>query len=116
MSDRSLRGSPYWLRSDELILLYSKTIDERRYAARVQRFDRRPVGEQEVLARCARKTSTLRRQLMQAELANKEVDTEYKRSLAHWGPWKAMATAFGAGAAFMAVAIALSGLLLRIAE
>jgi hypothetical protein len=43
-----------------------------------------------------------------AKIANLEADTEYKRMLTKWEPWKAMAVAFGAGAT---VAVALVAVL-----
>jgi hypothetical protein len=35
---------------------------------------------------------------MEADIENKQADTRYKRRLADWEPWKAMAPAAGAGA------------------
>lgn len=55
----------------------------------------------------------LRMAQMRADIANKDVDSGYKLSLTRWEPWKAMATAFGGGAAFMAAAVALAALLLH---
>ena len=55
----------------------------------------------------------LRIELMQADIDNKRADTAYKRKLADWEPWKAMAVAAGAGAtltlAMIAIATAILG-------
>jgi len=47
-----------------------------------------------------------------AKIANLEADTEYKRMLTRWEPWKAMAVAAGAGATFALAAIAVATFLL----
>lgn len=41
------------------------------------------------------------------------VQTEHYRQQIRWEPWKAMATAFAAGAAFMGAIVALFGLVLH---
>ncbi len=38
--------------------------------------------------------------ILRADLANKEADTEYKRGLLRYEPWKVFATAITASAAF----------------
>ena len=48
----------------------------------------------------------LRMELMRADIENKQADTRYKRRLADWEPWKAMAIAAGAGATFTLAIIA----------
>ena len=42
------------------------------------------------------------------------VQTEHYRQQIRWEPWKAMATAFAAGAGFMGAIIALLGLILHL--
>jgi hypothetical protein len=49
----------------------------------------------------------LRIRLMTAQIENLKADTSYKAKLAAWEPWKAMATAAGAGAAFATAVLAL---------
>jgi hypothetical protein len=48
----------------------------------------------------------LRMELMRADIENKQADTRYKRRLADWEPWKAMAVAAGAGATLTLAIIA----------
>jgi hypothetical protein len=48
----------------------------------------------------------LRMRLMEADIENKQADTRYKRRLADWEPWKAMAVAAGAGATLTLAIIA----------
>lgn len=50
--------------------------------------------------------------LMQADIDNKNADTSLKREALRWEPWKTMAAAFGAGAAFTAAMVALATLIL----
>lgn len=54
----------------------------------------------------------LRIELMQADIENKRADSDYKRGLLRFEPWKIAFTAFGAGAAFVAALVALLSLLL----
>ncbi len=42
---------------------------------------------------------------LSAKIANLNADTEWKRAMTKWEPWKAMAVAAGAGAAVTAAAI-----------
>jgi hypothetical protein len=49
----------------------------------------------------------LRVDLMKADISNKQADTEYKRGLLRFEPWKLAFTAFGAGAAAVIALIAL---------
>lgn len=49
----------------------------------------------------------LRMEQIRADVRNKDADSNYKLTLARWEPWKAMATAFGAGAAFTLAMIGL---------
>jgi hypothetical protein len=44
---------------------------------------------------------------MRADIQNKQADTEYKRGLLRYEPWKLGFTAFGAGAAVVAALVAL---------
>ena len=44
---------------------------------------------------------------MRADIANKQADTEYKKGLLKYEPWKLVLTAFGAGAALMLALVAL---------
>jgi hypothetical protein len=46
--------------------------------------------------------------LMQADIANKEADTDLKREQLRWEPWKALSAAFGAGVAVASGLIALA--------
>lgn len=55
----------------------------------------------------------LKDQIMQAELANKTADTEYKRGLLRFEPWKIVVTAFAAGGALVAGTAAAMGLILH---
>jgi hypothetical protein len=55
----------------------------------------------------------LRIELMQADIENKRIDTRYKKTLADWEPWKAMAVAAGAGATLMLALIAIITALVR---
>jgi F0F1-type ATP synthase assembly protein I len=41
----------------------------------------------------------LRKELMQADIANKRSDTALKDEQRRWEPWKALSAAFGAGVA-----------------
>lgn len=50
----------------------------------------------------------LRIELMAADIENKRADTDYKRTMMRWEPWKAMAVAAGAGATFTLAMIALA--------
>lgn len=45
---------------------------------------------------------------MAADIENKRADTDYKRTMMRWEPWKAMAVAAGAGATFTLAMIALA--------
>jgi len=54
---------------------------------------------------------TLRIELLKADIANKQADTEYKRGLLRYEPWKVVAISFGAGAAVMGAAVGLLGAL-----
>lgn len=54
----------------------------------------------------------LRIELMQTDIENKRADTDYKRGLLRFEPWKIAFTAFGAGAAFVAALVVLLGLFL----
>jgi hypothetical protein len=49
---------------------------------------------------------------MQADIDNKNADSALKREALRWEPWKAMAAAFGAGAAFTAAVVAIVTLIL----
>ena len=49
----------------------------------------------------------IRIDLMIADTENKRADTEYKRGLLRFEPWKLAFTAFGAGAAFVVALVAL---------
>lgn len=49
----------------------------------------------------------LRTELMRAQIENLKTDTTYKRRLADYEPWKVVATAAGAGAAFATAVLAL---------
>ncbi|HSR78755.1 MAG TPA: hypothetical protein VLN57_19425 [Xanthobacteraceae bacterium] len=51
----------------------------------------------------------MRIELMQADIENKRADTDYKRGLLRFEPWKLGFAAFGAGAAVMAALVALLG-------
>jgi hypothetical protein len=53
----------------------------------------------------------LRMELMRADIENKRADTEYKRGLLNYEPWKLILAAFGAGAALMAALTAVVTLL-----
>jgi hypothetical protein len=55
----------------------------------------------------------LRIEQMKADIANKEADTQYKRGLLLWEPWKVLAAGIGAGAAIMVAATAIATLVLR---
>ena len=55
----------------------------------------------------------LRIEQMKADIANKEADTQYKRGLLLWEPWKVLAAGIGAGAAIMVAATAIATLILR---
>jgi hypothetical protein len=55
----------------------------------------------------------LRIEQMKADIANKEADTDYKRGLMRWEPWKVLAAGLGAGAGIMAAAVAIATLILR---
>jgi hypothetical protein len=50
---------------------------------------------------------------MKAQIENLQTDTRYKRRLADWEPWKAVAVAAGAGAALMGAVIGILTLILR---
>ena len=50
----------------------------------------------------------LRIELMAADIENKRADTDYKRTMMRWEPWKAMAVAAGAGATFTLALLALA--------
>lgn len=50
----------------------------------------------------------LRIEQMAADIENKRADTDYKRTMMRWEPWKAMAVAAGAGATFTLAMIALA--------
>lgn len=43
---------------------------------------------------------------MHADIENKRIDTRYKKTLADWEPWKAMAIPAGAGATLTLALIA----------
>lgn len=45
---------------------------------------------------------------MQADIDNKRADTHYKKTMADWEPWKAIAVAAGAGAT---ITLALVGII-----
>jgi hypothetical protein len=49
----------------------------------------------------------LRMAVMRADLANKQADTDYKRGLLRYEPWKVVTTAFGAGFALCGGLVAL---------
>ncbi len=51
--------------------------------------------------------------LLRADIANKQADTAYKNVLVRMEPWKAMALAFGAGAAVMGTAVGLMAAIFR---
>jgi hypothetical protein len=57
----------------------------------------------------------LKDRLLMADLANKTADTAYKNVLVRIEPWKAMAIAFGAGAAVMGAAVGLVAAIFRAA-
>lgn len=57
--------------------------------------------------------SQWRVELMKAQIENLQTDTRYKRRLADWEPWKAVAVAAGAGAALMGAVIGILTLILR---
>lgn len=48
-----------------------------------------------------------------ADIANKNADTGYKNMMVRMEPWKAMAIAFGAGAAVMGAAVGLMAAIFR---
>lgn len=50
---------------------------------------------------------------MQADIANKRADSEYKQGLLRFEPWKIVVTAFAAGGAVVAGTAAAMGLLLH---
>jgi hypothetical protein len=50
---------------------------------------------------------SLRIDQMTADITNKTADTDYKRGLLRYEPWKVVGLAFGAGAAVMGAAVAL---------
>lgn len=56
----------------------------------------------------------LRIELMQADIENKRTDTRYKKTLADWEPWKAMAVAAGAGATLTLALLAVAAALVKI--
>lgn len=56
----------------------------------------------------------LRIEPMQAAIDNKRADTRYKKTLADWEPWKAMAVAAGAGATLMLALIGIITALLKV--
>jgi hypothetical protein len=47
-----------------------------------------------------------------AHIENMQADTNYKRLLAEWEPWKAIAVAAGAGATLMLALVAIATLVL----
>lgn len=51
---------------------------------------------------------------MQADIDNKRADTRYKKTLADWEPWKAMAVAAGAGATVTLALLAAGAALVKI--
>lgn len=55
----------------------------------------------------------LRMQLMAADIANKQVDTAYKRRLTDYEPWKLVAAGILAGAGAMGALVGLLTLILR---
>lgn len=56
----------------------------------------------------------LKDELMQADIANKRADTEYKRGLLRFEPWKIVLTAMAAGGGLFAGGAAALGLLLHV--
>jgi hypothetical protein len=56
----------------------------------------------------------LKRQLMVADIANKQADTALKTGLLRYEPWKMLGLAFGAGAAFMGASVALMTAIVRL--
>jgi hypothetical protein len=56
----------------------------------------------------------LRMELMRAGIENKQTDTRYKKTLADWEPWKAMAVAAGAGATVTLALLAAGAALIKI--
>lgn len=56
----------------------------------------------------------LRDELMQADIANKHADSEYKRGLLRFEPWKIVITAFAAGGGVAVGGAAALGLLLHL--
>lgn len=55
----------------------------------------------------------LKDKLLMADIANKNADTGYKNMMVRMEPWKAMAIAFGAGAAVMGAAVGLMAAIFR---
>jgi hypothetical protein len=57
----------------------------------------------------------LKGRLMQADIANKNADTEYKMGLLKYEPWKVVLAAFLSGAAFVGAIVGLLSLILHLA-
>ena len=56
----------------------------------------------------------LRISLMKADLQNKAVDTDYKKGLMLWEPWKVLALGLGAGAGLLAASVSILGVVMHL--